>query len=124
MTGLQKFSTLMGIACLLLPAMLWASDEVELTQAELIEVLHENGGSTHRLRYMDGSVFDARVDDVLEDMEDLCNVYLAQAQIPHPENIIVSMSDRFIPFGVTDADATQFFEAYTVENATCMWGDF
>ena len=41
-----------------------------------------------------------------------------------PSQIIISLSDRAVPFGETDPDATQFFEAYRLENGACIWEVF
>jgi Family of unknown function (DUF6497) len=34
------------------------------------------------------------------------------------------MSDRVVPFGQTDPEATQFFEAYSLQGDTCVWEMF
>lgn len=41
-----------------------------------------------------------------------------------PVQIIVSLSDRDLPFGETAPEATQFFEAFRVENGSCIWEVF
>jgi hypothetical protein len=41
-----------------------------------------------------------------------------------PTQIIISLSDRDVPFGQSDPDATQFFEAYRLENGACIWEVF
>ena len=43
---------------------------------------------------------------------------------PQPTQIIVSLADRDLPFGEAAPEATQFFEAYRVENGTCIWEAF
>ena len=67
--------------------------------------------------------FDAAAADMLH----LCQTYA----LPKIEDagaaqgqIIISLSDREVPFGVSDPDATQFFEAYRVENGSCIWEVF
>jgi len=35
--------------------------------------------------------------------------------------IVISFADRETEFGVPDPDATQFFEAYRIENDACIW---
>ncbi|MFV0493150.1 MAG: DUF6497 family protein [Pseudorhodobacter sp.] len=61
------------------------------------------------------------------DMQALCEGF-ALSQIdgedPPPAQIIISLSDRALPFGEADPDATQFFEAYRVEDGTCIWEMF
>ncbi|MGO4916257.1 DUF6497 family protein [Pseudogemmobacter sp. W21_MBD1_M6] len=38
--------------------------------------------------------------------------------------VLVSLSDREVPFGVIDPEATQFFEGYRPEEATCILEEF
>ncbi|MGB5558411.1 MAG: DUF6497 family protein [Paracoccaceae bacterium] len=61
------------------------------------------------------------------DMEFLCNSY-ALPRIanggPVPNQIIISLADRPTVFGEPDPDATQFFEAYSVDGDACMWEPF
>lgn len=40
------------------------------------------------------------------------------------DRIIISLSDRAIEFGKTDPEATQFFDSYTADGATCIWEGF
>lgn len=61
------------------------------------------------------------------DMMHLCQTYALpriEAAAAAPAQIIISLSDRDVPFGVPDPDATQFFEAYRVENEACIWEVF
>lgn len=61
------------------------------------------------------------------DMDTLCDEvavpYLAHHGIA-PERVVISLSDRAVPFGAPDPDATQFFEAYHLENGACIWEAF
>jgi len=64
---------------------------------------------------------------VMPDMDYLCEAvalpYLQQAGLK-PARVIISLSDRPVPFGATDAEATQFFEAYRPEKGRCIWEGF
>lgn len=61
------------------------------------------------------------------DMAALCQTF-ALPRIdpngPQPAQIIISLSDRPVPFGEAQPDVTQFFEAYRVENGACIWEMF
>jgi hypothetical protein len=62
-----------------------------------------------------------------EDMHWLCENYaLPRVANPGPEvaQIIISLSDRPVPFGQPAPEATQFFEAYGIEGNTCIWEVF
>lgn len=58
------------------------------------------------------------------DMELLCKTvalpYLSDYDIP-AQSVVISLADREVEFGVANPEATQFFEAYRVENGTCIW---
>lgn len=61
------------------------------------------------------------------DMEHLCQNFALPrvlAEAAPPGQIIISLSDRPVPFGEADPEATQFFEAYRVEDGTCIWEAF
>ena len=58
------------------------------------------------------------------DMAHLC----ATVAVPHvaqtgtsAERVVISLSDRPVDFGVSDAEATQFFDAFRIENDRCIW---
>lgn len=62
-------------------------------------------------------------DQVTADLLHLCeNVVLnALAQKgPLPSDVLVSMSDRAVPFGESVPDATQFFESYRIDGNRCI----
>ena len=58
------------------------------------------------------------------DMTSLCDTlvipYVA-AYALKGDVIVISLADRAVEFGSTDPDTTQFFEAYRLENGTCIW---
>ena len=61
------------------------------------------------------------------DMAHLCQDYAlprVSGSVMAPVQIIISLSDRAVPFGQSDPDATQFFEAYRIENGACIWEVF
>lgn len=62
------------------------------------------------------------------DMEHLCNSYALPRVLtitgPVPEQIIVSLSDVPVEFGVMTPEATQFFEAYSIADELCIWEEF
>ncbi|MFK7752921.1 MAG: DUF6497 family protein [Sedimentitalea sp.] len=66
-------------------------------------------------------------DQAAADMDHLC----ASLALPYMSEqglsavrIVISMMDRRVDFGAPAPDATQFFEAYRPENATCIWEEF
>ncbi|WP_254683148.1 MULTISPECIES: DUF6497 family protein [Phaeobacter] len=61
------------------------------------------------------------------DMDHLCQTlaltYLQQHQLA-PARVVISLSDRAVPFGQADSAATQFFESYRPEGDNCIWEAF
>lgn len=58
------------------------------------------------------------------DMEHLCQTlavpYVAKHELT-PARVVISFSDRPLEFGDAAPDATQFFEAYRLEQSRCIW---
>jgi len=67
-------------------------------------------------------------DTAIEDMDFLCDTFaLPRIQTitgPKPLQIIVSMSDVPVEFGMITPEATQFFEAYSIAEGACQWESF
>lgn len=59
-----------------------------------------------------------------KDMEHLCQIlavpYVAEHEL-QPARVVISLSDRPVEFGDVAPDATQFFEAYRLEQSRCIW---
>lgn len=100
---------------------------------ELSEVLVDNspGETWVRFRFLapriarDGG--DVTYDVATQDMEHICRSlvlpYLKTYELS-PARVVISLSDRDVPFGSSDPQATQFFEAYRPEEANCIWEEF
>lgn len=67
-------------------------------------------------------------DTASADMEALCNTYalprIETTTGPRPAQVVISLSDRPVEFGVISPDATQFFEAYSIVDGACVWEAF
>lgn len=66
-------------------------------------------------------------DDVADDFGVLCETHalpLIRGDGFTPARIVVSLSDRATEFGVPDPDATQFFEAFGIQDDACIWEEF
>ena len=98
---------------------------------QFIEMLQDARGSeglTMRFRFLAPQIAKETgsigIDSALEDIDSLCAAYAAPAVAdmrPAPRQIVISLMDRIVEFGATNPDATQFFEAYRIENGTCIW---
>ena len=98
---------------------------------QFVEMLHDANGTeglTIRFRFLAPQI--ARdtgwvsIDAALEDIDHLCSSYAVprlSGMQPMPEQIVISLMDRLVEFGTANPDATQFFEAYRIENGSCIW---
>lgn len=92
---------------------------------------HSQQGLSYRFRFIAPSIARefGEVDfETLEgDMAFLCNGF-ALPRIPttgpKPSQIVISIADRETEFGFPDPDATQIFEAYSIDGDTCIWEPF
>ena len=67
--------------------------------------------------------YEALADDFLV----LCEQYALPKLSDQPEpidRVIISFSDRAIEFGLSDPDAIQFFEQFTLKSGACIWEQF
>lgn len=64
--------------------------------------------------------------EVADDFLHLCEVYVLPGLngADLPAQVVISLSDRETEFGMPAPDATQFFEAFAIENGSCIWEDF
>jgi hypothetical protein len=65
--------------------------------------------------------------DVELDFQQLCEEYALHwldEKALRPGQIVISLADRPVLFGVADANATQFFEAFSRDGARCVWEPF
>ena len=94
----------------------------------LVEVLNDGAGSEDnatRFRFLAPSISGRKAIDAelaLSDIAWVCeNFALPQMPTLNPKatQIVVSLMDRDVPFGETDEDATQYFDAFTITNGTC-----
>lgn len=63
-------------------------------------------------------------EDASADMQALCDSYALpriEGMVPAPQQIIIVLSDRPVPFGEAAPEAVQFFEAYRPEEGACIW---
>lgn len=102
--------------------------------AQLQEVLIERiGGETWARFRLVAAGIDRAIEDApgfreLEgDFPHLC----AKLAIPYLEShaidadrIVISIADRAVEFGISDPDATQYFELFRIDAGTCFWEAF
>lgn len=88
-------------------------------------------GLTYRFRFIapqigrDGVGLD--IETAGPDMDFLCKEYaLPRLSVigPVPAQVVISLSDRPVEFGTATPEATQYFEAYRIEDDTCIWEGF
>ena len=66
-------------------------------------------------------------DVVSADIEHLCASfalpYMSDFELPS-EVVVISFADQETEFGAPNPEATQFFEAFRIQNETCIWEAF
>lgn len=93
----------------------------------LFDAIFEEEADLWRFRYVSPGLV---LDDyaiVADDFLHLCETDILPTLIASGQTagqIVISIADREVPFGVTDPDAVQFFEGFRVENETCIWEGF
>lgn len=97
-------------------------------RAEWLDVVSDTAGvegATARFRFIDQNL--KAGEDRGEDMQKLCDTFALErvaGMVPAPRQIVITLADRPVPFGQTDPEAVQLFEAYRLENAACIWEMF
>lgn len=113
------------------------ADAIELPSGQVVTLLdviwNEPGpeGLTTRFRFLapeiasEGGTVD--FDAAVEDMAHLCQDYAlprVEGNLPPPRQIIITLTDRPVTFGEAAPEATQYFEAYRIEDGLCIWEIF
>lgn len=94
---------------------------------ETLDDVMPDGKRVMRLRYV---AEDMTADDhqkVAEDFAALCarDALPRQAEAQPPfDQAVISLANKKSEFGVFNPDVTQYFEAFTLENDTCIWEAF
>lgn len=97
---------------------------------QLFEALDDkspDGKKVLRLRYVATELEADSFDKVSEDFAALCarDVLPRQRDAVDPyDQAVISLSNKKSEFGVFNPDVTQYFEAFRLENGTCIWEAF
>jgi len=85
-------------------------------------------GLTARFRFLAPAIAgDVDFETAAADMLWLCETFALprlSAIGPQPSQVVISLSDRDVPFGQTDPEAVQYFEAYRPAGERCEWEMF
>jgi hypothetical protein len=113
----------------LLAATPLAAEQIVLPSGQTVtlqETLRDAAGPTgltDRFRFLAPWITGTAYEDIAPDIQWLCDsVALPRvaSSTPPPAQVVVSLSDRPVPFGASDTAATQFFEAFAVTDGTCV----
>jgi len=103
----------------------------EVTLMDVIWNIPGPEGLATRFRFLAPAIARAggtiTADQAQDDMLALCRGFALDriaAAGPQPAQIIISLSDRPVPFGDTVPEATQYFESYALEDGDCVWSLF
>ena len=88
-------------------------------------------GLTMRFRFLAPEIAEGTgsvgFDTAVIDMQALCDSYVLPRLAgigSQASQVVVSLSDRRLPFGEAAPEATQFFEAFRIEDGACIWEAF
>ncbi|WP_270729318.1 DUF6497 family protein [Shimia sp. Alg240-R146] len=100
----------------------------EIRLQEIIFETRQDSSQVARFRYVmplirQGLEFHQIEDDFFHLCIGVAVPYLA-VEAKEVDQVIISMADRETEFGVTTTLATQFFEAFSIENGACIWEGF
>lgn len=119
----------LGVVLLLAIPVAAAAEEIALPSGQAVTLIETRrdaagpAGLTDRFRFLAPWIAQAEYEDVVPDMDWLCGeVALPRviSSVPPPSQIVLSLADRLVSFGAADPDAIQFFEAYAIEDGTCV----
>lgn len=101
----------------------------DLYLQELLFELRQDNSNVARFRYVMPIIGQEAITfvDVEQDFPHLCENDAIPTLSQHGETVdqvIISLADRELDFGATSSVATQFFEAFRVENGVCIWEGF
>lgn len=100
-----------------------------VTYVDTVTDAYGPAGLTARFRFLAPQIGNGAVtfEAASADMQALCDSYaLPRISVtgPQPAQVVIVMMDRMVEFGVADEEATQFFEAYAVQDGACIWEAF
>ena len=103
----------------------------DVTLIDTVQTAPGPEGLTLRFRFLSPAVARSAgrisVEEAQVDMAHLCTHYALPRVTksgPVVQQVIISMSDRVVPFGESDPEATQYFEAFSIADGTCIWEAF
>ena len=111
----------------------WAQDVPSGQSVELNDVLVDAVGSETWLRFRflapgisragGGVSYAAAEADFTPLCDSVARPYLVEYALD-PDVIVITLMDRPVAFGQADPDATQFIEAFRIQDDTCVWEEF
>ena len=130
----MKTFVFMMMAALSGPAIAQSVQVPSGQEVQFLELIAEQVGETgltYRFRFVAPAISRAagtvKREQVAADMDRLCAAYAVPVLMEKgvaPDQVIISVSDRPVEFGVAAPEATQYFEAYRVQDNACIWEGF
>jgi hypothetical protein len=99
----------------------------EVSLIEVITTAPGTEGAAARFRFLAPGLTQDEAIAAADDMQALCDSYAVPrvtGMVPTPQQIIISLSAEAVPFGAAAPGVVQFFEAYSLQDGTCMWEQF
>ena len=93
----------------------------------LHEVIEDDVPGHLRFRFIAPELAQRGFEAAEDDIAHLCGTFALpwiEASEAVVELVVISLSERAIPFGESDPDTVQFFEGYRIEDGSCIWEQF
>ena len=111
-----------------------AAQEIDLPSGQsvsFVEVIVEEDPPVARFRFLAPDIDPAgrglSYEDVMADLAVLCSDFalpaIVQSGLEIPE-LVISLADRPVEFGVPTPEATQYFEPFSIADGSCIWEQF
>ncbi len=96
----------------------------DVTLIDVVEDRAGTDGTALRFRFLAPAITSIGFDAASDDLRALCEGYAMNHLTGTPSQIVISLSDRVVPFGESSPDATQYFEAFSLNDGHCIWEPF
>jgi hypothetical protein len=60
---------------------------------------------------------------LFDDMLNICTRHLASSSVPEGTNVVVTLMDKEVQFGLSDPTVIQYFESFVIRDGVCALDD-
>ena len=133
----REWAYLLGLVGLALPPTPVAAKDITVPSGQMVSLLERledadgPAGLTLRYRFVAPAIAreggSITVEAALHDIDALCSGFVLSdvaGRNTAPDQVVITLMDRPVAFGTTAPQATQYFEAFSVDGDRCVWEGF